>query len=1134
MNHFKNIQIKLEAFIRRYYLNQLIKGAILFVAIGLLYFLFTLFIEHMLWLSVNARTFLFWFFVVVELALLVKFILLPSAKLFKLQKGIDYIEASKIIGRHFPEVNDKLLNVLQLNNSSDQSELLLASIEQKSLHLTPVPFKLAVNFKANLKYLKYAAVPLVIILLLIVTGHSNWFANSYTRVVHYKTAFEKPAPFQFYVVNDKLDVVEGNDFVLNVRVMGEVIPEQVQIVYDNQNYFLKNNGDGVFEYKFLQLNVPIQFQLQANKVWSKLYDINIIEAPSLVDFQMHVDYPDYIKRSDDTLKGTGNAIVPEGTKITWDFLTESTDQVKLYAKDTTLFVSEFDNRFLLSKSVYDNLNYSITTSNASLIDYEKLSFNIGVVKDEYPRIQVEMKKDSLDAQSMYFLGRVQDDYGFSKLTLVYHPVDSDEDARGIDMDVSDLNVFEFVNVFPGNLVIDAGISYAVYFEVRDNDQIHSYKLSKSDVFIYRKRTNQEEEERRLKTQKESIKGLDKTLQKFNDREKELLQLSNVQKEKNSLNFNDKKKLESFLERQKQQDEMMKNFNKQLQDNINKNADIEEDNEFKEALKERLKENELQLEQDERLLEELKQLQDKINNEELNQKLDELAKRNKNKKRSLEQLVELMKRFYVEEKLNKLKEDLMKLAIDQEQLAKENNESNSKENQDVLNKEFEELTKELDELKKEGEALVKPIEVPQDKLMEHEIQQDQMNATQSLENKENNQSNDDENTKSQDGEKHLKDAQINQKKAAKKMIQMSQSMEGAMQAGGGDQMQEDVDMLRQILDNLVLFSLDQESLMKNFQEIEENHNKYATYLKAQNSLKEHFEHIDDSLFALSLRQPKLSENVNKEIGEVYFNIEKALEFLVEGQLYQGISKQQFTMTATNNLADFLSDVLDSMEEKLNMSISPNGKGDMQLPDIIMSQEELNRKMEEGMKQHGEDKGVTGESEEKPGKDGEKGKEGDDGSSKEGKGEHEPGGKDGLGGEDSMELLFEIYKRQQELRNQLEDKIIKEGIKGNAERLLRTMESVEMDLLNSGINENTLRRMRNLKHQLLKFQEASLEQGEDNKRVSEANIKSYSNSIDSLSVKAKQYFNTIEILNKQSLPLQPVYRKKVNEYFRVNND
>ncbi|MCB4800359.1 hypothetical protein, partial [Neotamlana laminarinivorans] len=101
----------------------------------------------------------------------------------------------------------------------------------------------------------------------------------------------------------------------------------------------------------------------------------------------------------------------------------------------------------------------------------------------------------------------------------------------------------------------------------------------------------------------------------------------------------------------------------------------------------------------------------------------------------------------------------------------------------------------------------------------------------------------------------------------------------------------------------------------FNGIQADHNKYATYLKKQHNLREHFEHIDDSLFALSLRQPKLSEQVNNEITEVYYNIDKALSLLAENQVYQGVSNQQFAVTAANNLADFLSDVLDNMQESM---------------------------------------------------------------------------------------------------------------------------------------------------------------------------------------------------------------------------
>ena len=119
---------KLEAFIKKYYTNELIRGILFFIGLGLLYFLFTLFVEYFLWLKPIARTVLFWTFVFVEFFLLFRFILFPLFRLFKLQRGIDYKEASAIIGNHFSEVSDKLTNFLQLSEDENQSELLAASI----------------------------------------------------------------------------------------------------------------------------------------------------------------------------------------------------------------------------------------------------------------------------------------------------------------------------------------------------------------------------------------------------------------------------------------------------------------------------------------------------------------------------------------------------------------------------------------------------------------------------------------------------------------------------------------------------------------------------------------------------------------------------------------------------------------------------------------------------------------------------------------------------------------------------------------------------------------------------------------------------------------------------------------------
>ena len=1175
MSNFEFIKVKLEQFIKRYYTNELLKGAILFFAIGLLYLIVTLFVEYMLWLNPSARTVLFWTFVAVEVALFIKFIAMPLLHLFKLRQGINYEIASKLIGNHFPEVNDKLLNVLQLNQSPKQSDLLLASIEQKSKELQPIPFKSAVNLKSNTKYLKYAAIPIAILLLSLLTGKINWFSDSYERVVNYQTAYEPPAPFQFFIVNESLNAIENKDFKLNVKTVGDLLPDNAQIKFNGQSYFLQQISPGEFQFIFNLPKEPVEFTLTANGVVSKPYTLEVLNTPNLVNFEMVLDYPAHTKKQDEVLKSTGSAVIPEGTKVTWKAKTKSTTRVQIYATDTLIFNSVDNSNYEATKRLYKNYNYSITTSNESLKDYENLAYNIDVVKDAYPELTIQVQKDSVDQQSLYFYGQASDDYGLHKLNLVYYPAEDESQKVVEPIAISKSNFSEFVSAFPNQFNLEEGVSYQLYFEVYDGDVIHRYKRTKSSIFNYRKLTKDEEEQKQLQEQNETIQDISKTFEKLKEQDKKLEELSKTQKEKESLNFNDKKKFEDFLIRQKQQENLMKNFNKKLQENLEEfQNEKKEEDQFKEDLKERLKENEEQLKKDEKLLEELEQLKDKINKEEFTQKLEELAKQNKNKKRSMKQLLELTKRFYVMKKAEKIANQLEELAKKQEELSTRDKE-NTKEAQEKLNKEFDRLQQDLDDLKREDRRLQKPMDIPVDEFLKEGVEFDQNKAKEQLEQKQERE----ESQKPQEAHEKQKQAQQSQKKAAQKMRQMSEKMKQMMSGGGGgggDQMSEDIDMLRQILENLLLYSFDQEELMNTFELIDIDNNKYGKYIIEQSNLREHFEHVDDSLFALSLRQPKLSEQVNAQITDVYFNIDKALSLLSENRIYQGVASQQYAITASNELASFLSDVLDNMEMSMNPSMG-SGEGEQQLQDIIMSQEELNKQMEEGVKksqegkegegeEHGE-KGEEGKESEgkKPGEQGKKGEQGESGESGE-KGQNGEGGQNGEqkaeggksgkdsknggegsdgegekndgygegGSEEQNGELFKIYQQQQQLRQALEDKIVKEGKTLSAGELIKQMEEIEIDLLNTGFTNQTLQKMMDLQHQLLKLENATFIQGQDSKRKSETNKKEFNSFNINQIPTAKEYFNTTEILNRQALPLQNHLKKKIQEYFKNTND
>ncbi|MBL0315509.1 MAG: hypothetical protein IPP69_06900 [Flavobacteriales bacterium] len=108
---------KLDQFIRKYYKNKMIRGAIYGLALILATYLLVILLEYFGRFSILMRTFLFWLFIASASFVLIRFFIIPLSKMFRLGKVISHTQAAEIIGRHFPNVQDKLLNTLQLKTS---------------------------------------------------------------------------------------------------------------------------------------------------------------------------------------------------------------------------------------------------------------------------------------------------------------------------------------------------------------------------------------------------------------------------------------------------------------------------------------------------------------------------------------------------------------------------------------------------------------------------------------------------------------------------------------------------------------------------------------------------------------------------------------------------------------------------------------------------------------------------------------------------------------------------------------------------------------------------------------------------------------------------------------------------------
>ncbi|SDS52589.1 protein of unknown function [Polaribacter sp. KT25b] len=1120
MDGYTKITQKLHQFTRKYYTNELIKGTILFLSLGFLYLFFTLFLEYFLWLKPTARTILFWVFILVELFLLIRFIVIPVFKLIGLRKGISLQDSSKIIGNHFPEVQDKLLNILQLKESSNYSDLILAGINQKSEEIAPIPFLKAIDFTQNKKYLKYAIVPFLIFIISFFTGNKNALTQSLERVVHYRTSYNPPAPFLFSLLNTDLNVIQGKPFSISVKTIGKVVPSEAKIIFNNQQYYLNNTGNNTFSYTFSDVQEPINFYVEANGIQSQDYQLKVIGTPTINSISLELKYPNYLGRRNETIQNSGNLIVPEGTNITWNVKTAQTDSVAFISNQKREpFKSLSKNNYELSKRIQNAFSYQISSSNKNLKDFENLQFSVDVVKDEHPMISVTSNIDSISRGVAQFAGQISDDYGLKKLQFVYYDEQNSNNLQKFDLQINKENIQTFFYQFPDGLNLKTGINYEMYFQVFDNDAVNGNKRAKSTIFKYRQKTEEEVEEDLLQEQKQTINNLENSIQKQKKQQEQLETIQQDLQNKKDINWNDKKKVDNFIKRQEQYKQMMERQTDQLQENLDeKKEDTESLQEKKEDLKQRIEELK-KLDKQQKLLDEIQKMSEKLNKEDLLKKAKELAQQNKQEQRSLEKILEMVKRFYVEQKTMQIANKIEELSKKQDELEK--NSDDTLEDQKEIKKEFEEIKKELEELDKDNEKLKKPMELP-------DVEDEKIDIDKELDKSE-------ENLK----ENKTQEANKRQKQSSKKMKEMSAKMQQQMMEMEGESIEENMEDLRKILENLVIFSFQQEQLMNKFSETSTTHPDFGKDLKKQHEIKKYFEHIDDSLYVLSMRLPKISTKIQDDLSAVHYNLDQSLENFSENYFPEGISNQRYVMTSSNNLADYLSNMLNSMKENMSMKMGKGKKGKGQgfsLPDLIKKQKGLSEKMKDGMK-NGKKKGEGKDGDKpdkngKPGKKGENGEKGEDG--KSGKNGNKQGEGEGNSNDDLDGELYEIYKQQSQLRQELQD-AIKEGENGKpggssgARKALKTMEQLENEILEKGFNRGTLQKMQNLNYELLKLDKAALEQGEDKKRKSASNKKeNQKNNLKQLEFK-KQFYNQTEILNRQSLPLQQNYKIKVRDYF-----
>ncbi|MES2566252.1 MAG: hypothetical protein V4565_05265 [Bacteroidota bacterium] len=1179
----QNILIqKLDEFIRKYYKNQLVKGLLYTSGLLVAAFLFLVVAEYLAEFGTVTRTILFYLFLIVSGFVMSRFIIIPVLKLNKLGSIISYDEAARIVGTHFSNINDKLLNTLQLQRNSGSilsPELLTASINQKMNELKPVPFTSAINLNENRQYLKFALPP-VILLLLICIIKPNIITDGTERIMYHQTYFEKQAPFQFAITNQSLEAIQQQDYVLELKLKGNEIPNEVFINVDGIDHKMEKVDNVNFTYTFKNVQQSQNFIFNAVGFNSKSYELRVLPKPMLMKFDIQLIYPTYLNKKNETVSNVGDMQLPQGTKMQWVFHTKNTDNIFLNFLDTLVDIKRSsENEFGYSRRMMQSTNYSIKTMNGFLKQNpDSVNYTLNVIPDQVPLIDVNEKTDSLNPKNIYFSGTIKDDYGFSRLTFKYThytqdssgkvQVKSGEQVMGLNKQQITQPYYYFLDASRFEVLPGDKIEY--YFEVWDNDGVSGAKSAKTQTMLFKAPTIDEMNEATDKNNSEIKKDLDDGIKKAKELQKDINDLGKKLTEKKQMGYDEKKKLEDIL---KKQNELKNKIEEAKQENQLNNQQQQESTPPDESLLEKQKQLEQLFEnimtpEMKKLFDELNKLMDKLDKNQVQQKLEEMKLSNKDMEKELDRTLEAFKQMEVEQKMQQAIEKLDDLKNKQEELKKETEEikankekqdtkdkkdekkleASDKEQtnkelekkQDELNKQFEDLKKDLKELQEKNAALEQPNEIPKTEEKQNEISKEMEKSSEQL------------------NQNNKKNASKSQKQASDKMQEMQQQMQQAMDKMEKEEHEEDMQTLRQILENLLNLSFAQEDLMSQLSKLKTDNPQFLKVTQTQKKLQDDSKIIEDSLLALSKRVPAISAVVNREISSINMNMGKAVSELAERMQSNAQMRMQYSMTSINNLALLLNENLEQMQKQAKESKEGKpgsgsckkpgkgqkpssgkpgqkpGEGKPSMANMKQMQQQLNKQLEELKKALEQGNKPGGQ---KPGnKPGEK------------PGGQKPGGQSGMGqqgqpgmmpgqqGQGMSEQLAKMAAQQEALRRQMQqmmDKIKKEGGSDPGGNVAEMMEQTEKDIVNRQITQETMKRQQDIITKLLESEKAEREREQDEKRKSnEAKNEVFSNPAQFLEYKRLKE-KELELLNTVSPSLTPYYKQKVNEYFNSVN-
>ncbi|WP_143520117.1 DUF4175 family protein [Reichenbachiella sp. 5M10] len=917
----------------------------------------------------------------------------------------------------------------------------------------------------------------------------HFLTESTHRIIHYDKEYND-ALFHVKPAFETFVAFKNEPFTIEMVVEGEAVPDQFYLKAHGKTNKMKFSDATHINYQYPRVQNDFSFQILAGNYKSKTYTIEVRSRPDIKNLNIQLQYPPYTGLENTKISNNGNLTVPEGTTAHWTIESIESNGISLQmTEDTIEMQSPHQNQFTAYKQLLHTQDYQIQLRNQHGKNKQPISYQIDVIKDQFPIINLQTISDTTLYQYVIVTGSIMDDYGFSSLEFIY---EVHEETKRLPMQlVSSHNAQNFfyqlsldsIDLHPGEIL-------HYYVRVYDNDAINGYKPARSQKHSFKLPDNTEIDAEIEKTAAQAKSDIHRTLDKAEDIREQIEEIQRDLKKNNNNNWQEKKKINTLLQDKKGLEKDIQQLakkHKELTEKQNKFHKPNPELQKKSAQLQKLMEDILD-EETKKLYEELqKLLQDDQSKTNLDELMQDIQQKEKNLEKEIERALEMFKRMQFDYKMDEIIQDLDQLKQQQSDLAQETGEKDTnlettQENQEELNQKFDQLQEEIDKLEELNEKLSQPEKLDDLSTEQEEINQTQEEINQSLE------------------QGKRKKSQEQQQKAAEQIESLSNQMKSMQTSMEMEMLQENLDHLRDILDNLLKLSFDQEDLMEEFKAVNQSDPRFVSLSQLQLKLRDDAVIIEDSLLSLASRVFQIQSFVTRELDAMNNHIEASLQGMKDRKKNDAVVNQQYTMTSINNLALLLNDVLQQLQQQMAESMGmpqPGQKGKKKpMPSMSQLQQELSKKIQDLKKSGKTGKPLSQELAE-------------------------------LAAEQEM-----IRQQLQQIENELNNG--DQGLSNNLKDIIKKMEQTETDLVNKNITQQTIQRQQDILTKMLQSEDALRERELDQQREAQTAQEEIHNTAKKYEEYIKTKQSELELLQTLPPKMNPYYKEEVNKYFQRLNE